>query len=352
MGRGTSGIDWLTAITLLVLAVFGLFILLTIDKSLFIQQGLFLVVGIILAFLVSRLDFVLLNWFAPFAYIFGNLLLAVSYLGPSIRGATRWIMLLGVQIQPSELVKPLLLLSFAWFISKFPPRNSKYIPLHLILFIIPFLLVYRQPDLGSSLIYALLWFSMMLAGGISLKLVLSGLVFLFLLLPGAWRVLAPYQKSRILTFINPALDPQGAGYNALQATIAIGSGQFFGKGLGLGTQSHLRFLPEFHTDFIFATLIEEVGFFGGIILLSVYVFLFIQIIRILWRETDNLFIFTYASGLFMMILSQIFINSGMNMGILPITGITLPFVSYGGSSLLSLAVSFGLLWGMQSQRKR
>jgi rod shape determining protein RodA len=154
-----------------------------------------------------------------------------------------------------------------------------------------------------------------------------------------------------LTFVDPALDPKGAGYNALQATIAVGSGQLFGKGLGLGTQSHLRFLPEYHTDFIFATLIEELGFIGGIILLAVYAVLLWRVLSLMWKRTDDAASFVFGMGLFSMILAQIFINAGMNMGILPITGITLPFISYGGSSLLSLMFALGLMQALIKRKE-
>jgi rod shape determining protein RodA len=272
--------------------------------------------------------------------------LIVSYLGPNIRGATRWIMIAGFQLQPSELVKPVLILFFAWLISKYPPREIKNIPIHIVLFILPFLLVFKQPDLGSSLVYMSVWIAMMLGGGLSVKFFISASFILSLIVPFAWHSLAGYQRNRFETFINPYVDPKGAGYNALQSAIAVGSGQIFGKGLGRGTQSHLRFLPEFHTDFIFATLIEELGFIGGILLFATYCLLLWRLIMLMWQWNHNLFLFSYATGLFAMIISQTFINIGMNMGLLPITGITLPFVSYGGSSLLSLSISFGMLWSM------
>ncbi len=171
--------------------------------------------------------------------------------------------------------------------------------------------------------------------------------FISLLLPFLWSHLASYQQSRILTFINPALDPKGAGYNALQSMIAVGSGQWWGRGLGRGTQSHLRFLPEFHTDFIFATLVEELGFLGGTLLLTGYAFLLYRIITPIFAgAVEDTRLFIYSFGLFAMLMSQIVINAGMNMGLFPITGITLPFVSYGGSSILSTAISFGILWAL------
>ena len=230
---------------------------------------------------------------------------------------------------------------------KYPPRQLRYFPIHFIFFFIPFLLVFTQPDLGTSIVYFFMWFSMMIAGGLSLFTVAFFGLVLFFLLPVGFSWLRDYQRTRILTFLDPALDPKGAGYNAIQAMIAVGSGQFFGRGLGRGTQSHLRFLPEFHTDFIFATLVEEFGFFGGFLLLLSYALLFIRIIIVTFTGAKHtLFVFTYAFGLFSMLLVQVFINAGMNMGLVPITGITLPLVSYGGSSVLSVAIGFGLLWAL------
>lgn len=347
MGRHAFTFDWITAIVLLCLGSFGLFILLTISEKYFVQQLMYLVVAFILLFVISRIDAELLWWFAPIGYVLANLFLLMSYLGPSIRGATRWILVFGVQLQPSELVKPFLILAFAFFMSKYSPRKLSNLPILLGLFIVPFLLVFKQPDLGSSIVYASFWAAMLLAGGLPVWLLLAGGVLGVLFLPFLWTHLAEYQKSRIATFLNPGLDPKGAGYNAIQAMIAVGSGQLFGRGLGRGTQSHLRFLPEYHTDFIFATLIEELGFIGGAILLSGYGVLLYRIIAPFVRgvvENTRLFIFSF--GLFAMILTQVVINVGMNMGLIPITGITIPFVSYGGSSLLSTAVSFGLLWSI------
>jgi rod shape determining protein RodA len=222
------------------------------------------------------------------------------------------------------------------------------LPIHFGLFLIPFFLVFHQPDLGSSLVYSFFWLAMLLAGGLPISVLVAVVLCVVLLLPGVWMVLLPYQKTRIMTFLNPTLDPKGAGYNALQAMIAVGSGQLFGKGLGLGTQSRLRFLPEQHTDFIFATLIEELGFLGGILLFLGYIVLLFRIIQPYFRGIkQEAAVFVYSLGLFAMLLSQIFINTGMNMGLIPITGITLPFVSYGGSSILSSTVAFGFLWALQ-----
>ncbi|OGG11086.1 hypothetical protein A2Z00_01765 [Candidatus Gottesmanbacteria bacterium RBG_13_45_10] len=348
MGRITRNIDWVTALLLLCLGSFGLFLLLTLGFDFFLQQLLYLALGFVLMALCSLVDPVLLWWFAPIGYILGNVFLLLSYLGPSIRGATRWIVLAGIQLQPSELSKPLFLLAFSYFFVRYSPRILRHIPLHIALFAIPFFLVFKQPDLGSSIVYGSFWASMLLAGGLPIGLFLIIFLVSSMIFPFAWGHLAQYQRDRILTFLNPALDPRGAGYNALQAMIAVGSGQAIGRGLGMGTQSHLRFLPEHHTDFIFATLIEELGFVGGLLLLSGYGLLLIRIVLPLYRRLrEDAGVFIYSIGLFAMLLSQIFINAGMNMGLIPITGITLPFVSYGGSSILSTAISFGLLWAIK-----
>ena len=353
MGRFFEHIDWVSGILIICLSSFGLFLLLTISQTLFFQQLLYLIFALVLLFIISQLDAVILWWLAPFAYGSSIFFLILSYIGPSIRGAQRWIMIGPAQLQPSELVKPLLLLAFARFMSEYPPRTIKNVAILSGLILIPFVLVFKQPDLGSSLVYAGFWLSMLLGAGFPVMIFALFMGIGGLLLPFAWHVLAQYQRDRILTFLHPSLDPKGAGYNALQAMIAVGSGEIFGRGLGRGTQSHLRFLPEFHTDFIFATLIEELGFVGGFVLMGGYALLLWRIISPLVRGVvTDAFPFIYSVGLFATILTQIFINTGMNMGLIPITGITLPFVSYGGSSLLSLALSFGFLWALQGQKRQ
>jgi len=261
-------------------------------------------------------------------------------------------MLGNTQIQPSELVKPFLLLAFSSFLMRFPPRNLKNILIQTVLFLIPFALVFRQPDLGSSIVYFCMWISMLFAYGMPFWILIIGAVLTAISSPLMWMFLAPYQKMRILTFLDPMHDPGGVGYNAMQSMIAVGSGSFFGRGLGLGTQSHLSFLPEFHTDFIFATLIEELGFLGGVLLLGLYALLLWRLIQPFFKSRiDDHFAYIYSIGLLSMLLSQIAINSGMNMGIIPITGITLPLISYGGSSLLSIMTSFGLLMALRERKQ-
>lgn len=341
-------IDWVVFLCLILLGIAGLFILITTNVALFWQQFGFLILGALLMYVVSRFDSVIMWWFAPYGYAFSLLLLVISYFGPPIRGATRWIMIVGMQLQPSEIVKPLLLLAFARLMTMYSPRLLRWFVLHGVALLVPVLLVFKQPDLGTAIVYVSSWFFMMIAGGLSLVFVTIVIAFLVLGAPFLWHVLAPYQRSRIETFINPTLDPKGAGYNALQAMIAVGSGHWFGRGLGRGTQSHLRFLPEYHTDFIFATLVEELGFIGGISLLLLYTVLLWQLLLPHIRgKIENPFVFFYTVGLFGVLVTQVLINSGMNIGILPVTGITLPLVSYGGSSILSLCVAFGILFSLR-----
>lgn len=345
MGRHSGrSLDWVILIALLLIGLVGLSVLLSISVSLFWQQLLFLVVGAGIIWFLSGLDAIVLYWFAPYGYILSLVLLAASYLGDPIRGSSRWIVIGGSQLQPSEIVKPLLILAFARAIVQFSPRSWRNLFLHATIFLVPFLLVFRQPDLGTSIVYGVSYLSMLVAGGFPLILFVIGGVVGVGGFPLFWNALAGYQKARIDTFLNPGIDPRGAGYNAIQAMIAVGSGQLFGRGLGRGTQSHLRFLPEYHTDFIFATLVEELGFVGGAVLLILFIVLLWRLLRPHIRGSiGNPFVFFYTIGLFGTLLTQVVINTGMNMGIIPVTGITLPFVSYGGSSIISLCIAFGLL---------
>jgi len=346
-------VNWIILLCLFLLGLVGLFILLTTNLVLFWQQLGFLIVGMLLMLVFSRVDPAVLWWIAPYGYILSLVLLAVSYVFDPIRGASRWIVIGGMQLQPSEVMKPFLILAFSRSIASFSPRRLMHSWIHGIVFAIPFVMVFRQPDLGSSIVYAVAWVSMMIAGGFPISILVLGSMISVAGFPVFWNTLAEYQKARLLTFIQPNTDPYGAGYNALQAMIAVGSGQIFGRGLGMGTQSHLRFLPEYHTDFIFATLVEELGFVGGLMLLLLYGTLLWQLISPYLRGAiGNTFVFFYTVGLFGILMAQVCINTGMNMGIIPVTGITLPFVSYGGSSILSLCIAFGMLISLRKHRAR
>lgn len=342
MGRRDFNFDWITFITTLFLQSIGLVVLLSLDFKLFSQQAVIAISSLILFWVITRLDFSLFEYLDNYIYVGCIVLLLLTFLGPNVRGATRWLEISGFRIQPSELIKPFLTISFASFLSKFPIEKSQYLPRHLVTFFIPFLLVLIQPDLGNAVVYACIWLTLVLIGGLSpVFLILGGMIF-GLIMPFGYSFLHNYQKIRLLTFINPSLDPQGTGYNALQSMITVGSGQLFGRGFGRGTQSLLKFLPEYHTDFIFATFSEEFGFIGGIILLGIFFVLLWRILTLSRLRSLHPLAMLYGMGFFIQIFIQVVVNVGMSLGVLPITGITLPYISLGGSSLLSLWIGLGI----------
>jgi rod shape determining protein RodA len=214
---------------------------------------------------------------------------------------------------------------------------------------IPALLIFKQPDLGSTLVVAAFWWAIFFAADLPLKYFIGTTVAALASLPLVWRFLAEYQKQRITAFLNPYADPRGSGYHLLQSIIAVGSGGFFGRGLGRGIQSQLRFLPESNTDFIFASLAEELGLAGSALLLIAYFLLLKRLLFIARQAPDN-FSQLLTVGVFAMMLFQLLVNIGMNLGILPITGITLPLVSSGGSSLLATMISLGLVHNISRQQ--
>jgi rod shape determining protein RodA len=347
MGRKNFRIDIITIANLLAIGLFGIFVLLSINRGFAIEQTISLIVGLVVLLIVSRIDGSIFYYTSPFLYVLIVFLLIITYFFPAIRGARRWIEVPGFQIQTSEAIKPLFLLSIAWFLSKFPPKKIHFIILHAVLFLIPTILIFKEPDLGTAIVFLSSWLGMMIAAGLPLPVLIVSILTCFVGMPFAWTHLAQYQQDRIITFLNPGIDPQGAGYNALQAMIAVGSGRVFGRGFGRGTQSQLQFLPERHTDFIFASLVEEFGLLGGAFLLFLYGLLLFRMLSPLLRGAiKNSWTHLFTIGFFMMIVTQVVINTGMNMGVVPVTGITLPLVSYGGSSIFSIGLSFGVFFSV------
>ncbi len=338
----TTLVDLPLLACLLLLSSFGAAVILSVAPNLFPTQVFFYLLGLGLYFLFSRIDYRIYKNLSRHFYVLGVLLLILTLiLGSESRGATRWIVIGSFQLQFSEILKPIFVLALASFFSEFRgARFTDYLKA-LFLSLLPMLLVFKQPDLGTAIVYLSGFALMVFASGASLLFLGASILVALILAPVGWYFLADYQRTRLLSFIAPNFDPQGASYNALQAVITVGSGMMFGKGLGLGTQSQLAFLPEKHTDFIFATLAEEFGFMGGSILLLVYFFLLWRIFSAVTRSHD-LFATLILIGLGTFLLTQVFINAGMNLGILPITGITLPLFSYGGSSILATMVSLGI----------
>lgn len=321
------------------------------DTSFFSQQLIWVCVSFVVFLFLASLDFRFLKKTKVLMtiYLFFIALLALLFVfGDTVKGATSWYNFGGFSFQPVDFVKLVLILMLAKYFSRrhVEIENPKHIFVSALYTALPFLLVFIQPDFGSAIIIFMIWFGMTLVSGISKKhlLVVFGLgtVAFFLL----WTfVFAPYQKSRIMTFLNPLSDIQGVGYNAYQSTIAVGSGQFFGKGVGYGTQSRLKYLPEYETDFIFAAFSEEWGFVGSLTIVMLYILLIWRILRMAMFAATN-FEMLFGLGLAILIMAHTIINIGMNIGLMPVTGITLPFMSYGGSNMLMLFSGLGVLMAM------
>jgi rod shape determining protein RodA len=309
-------------------------------------QVMYMVLGIGLMYVVSTLDYRLFM-FSPWPYYLALLAILVItvVVGAEARGSVRWLEIFGVRLQTSEMAKPLIILFLANLFTKQYPANWKKLFSLLLLSFAPVVLVFIQPDLGTALILGSIVAVGLITAGIDFKRLFALVGIGLLLIPLALGLLKPYQRNRLTSFIEPTKDPLGTGYNAAQAMIAVGSGRLFGRGLGQGTQSQLNFLPERHTDFIFASLVEEMGFLGGMLIICAYLGLgwgLLGVARAAPTEEGSL----VAVMVLSLILTQAFINMGMNMGIMPVTGITLPFVSVGGSSLISLCLMTGLCFSI------
>ena len=313
----------------------------TVPDLFWVQLG-FLAVGILLAFVFYKLDFTVALNLSTLIYIFSVFLLVITlFFGDSVRGATRWLGVGPFAPQTSEIVKPLLVLAYAGFLVNHKLDKLKNLLLYLVMVGTPVILVKIQPDLGSALVLSALAAFMAVFGGLSAKKISLFLLLLLLLIPLSPYFLKDYQLDRLESFINPYHDPRGRGYNVIQSVIAIGSGGIFGKGVRLGTQSHLNFLPERHTDFIFASFAEEFGLLG----ISLTLVAYFSLLSLLLATVEKLKGQEYrllGIGIIAILLFQTVVNIGMNLGMMPVTGITLPFFSYGGSSLLSFMALLGM----------
>jgi len=311
----------------------------------FKKQLVFSIFGVVLMMSANLFDYRALKNYTGIFYVSACfVLLAVLFIGSSIRGTTSWFSFGSFNFQPAEFVKIVVIIIMAKYLAK---ENSflnsfKKIVISGTYISLPVLLIILQPDLGSALVLIFIWFSMLFVAGVNKKYIMSILFVGLLLFMASWSyTLEDYQKDRITTFINPQSDPYGAGYNVIQSVIATGSGMIWGKGLGHGSQSQLNFLPEKHTDFIFAVIAEEMGFIGVLFVFGLFGIVFYRLFEIV-RESQNNFGKLLVLGTILMLMFHIIINAGMNMGIMPVTGIPLPFISYGGSSLISFLIMIGL----------
>lgn len=338
-------------LSLILISILGLVIISSVAPDLFLQQLFYFFLGFVLFFFLSSLDFRIFEHLSTPLYFFSIIaLFSTIFFGQITRGAIRWISIGTVSLQPSEFVKPFLIVFFASFFTKTEKLSAGQFFVSLLLLALPLFLIFVEPALGGAILVFVAIVGIWVARGLSLKQVISFFLLGIISLPIVWLLLRDYQRARILSFLNPYSDPLGAGYNMIQSVIAIGSGRIFGRGLGRGTQSHLAFLPERHTDFIFASLVEEFGLLGASFLLASYFFCLYRILKI-GQNSPSQFGLFYCSGFFLMFAFQVFVNIGMNIGIIPITGITLPLVSYGGSSLVATMISLGIVESIARSQK-
>jgi rod shape determining protein RodA len=361
-----------------------------VRSSLYLRQFSFILLSFIVMYIVLKIPTTILDILIFPGFFITLILLIVVFFMPPVNNAYRWINVAGINVQPSELAKIFMILSCAKVIHKVNMPKLQILLKSSVFLLFPFILVIRQPDLGTALVLIVAYVVMLAQAGIPLLIIFIlmtplisivtsffipafvvftlGLIYLLykkklsiplisfiivinlffmFMTPVLWNTMKPYQQSRILTFIDPSRDPLNTGYQIIQARIAVGSGQLFGKGFLEGTQKNMNFLPEQHTDFIFSVLAEEFGFFGSILLLSVFFFFFVRIVKNIYRSEIRERQIAMA-GILGYLFFQVIINIGMNIGLTPTTGITLPFISYGGSSLIvnSLAVALVLKYSM------
>lgn len=352
-----KSIDYFLVFLILILAAISFMVMYSIDggkiayytKNHFIRFSVFFVLFLFLSFVRIRF------WFIS-SYIFYLIILAmlvmVFYFGVTASGSQRWINLYFINIQPSELMKIAIIICFARYYHRMQSadlQNFKNIFLPLVLLTIPCIFVVAQPDLGTAILIAISGIFVMWIAGLNIKYFVYTGIMLLVSTPFIISLLKPYQKLRILTFFNPERDPLGAGYQIIQSKIAIGSGGFFGKGFLDGTQTRFDFVPEQSTDFIFCTIGEEWGFFGSLIFIVVFVALLIRVINLAERQRST-FCRIYGYGVASVLFVHFAINIGMTIGLAPVIGIPLPFISYGGSSLIGFTILLFIFLNLDSYR--
>lgn len=338
--------DILALLSIFALGSISLLTISSVNKSLADNQLIFWAIGLVAFFISSHFDY--RNWqkLSTVFYIFVILsLLLLIFVGDPVRGSVRWFDLGPFRIQPSELAKLSTILLLASFFSQRSAGNLKNAFVSFLLILSPTFLIFRQPDLGNALVIFAIWLGISFSAGFKFKYLLLLFALGLVLSLFEFEFLSDYQKSRLDTFINPTADPLGQGYNIIQAKIALGSGGFFGKGLGHGSQSQLNFLPEAESDFIFASLVEQLGFVGGSLIILVFSLLLTRIIKI--SRSKDRYATLIIAGVISFLTFQFLVNTGMNMGLLPVTGITLPLVSYGGSSLITTLFLLGIVFSIK-----
>jgi len=362
--RLIKNFDWVTLCVAVLISLVGIMTIYSATRPLgaeeqsayYIKQMSWLILGLFVLLFVVSIDYMWINRFSLPVYIIGiMLLIAVFILGRTGMGAQRWLNLGPVSFQPSEIFKLIYIIMLSRYLSalKSPLDTVSLLRVFFFITAFPFLLLVKQPDLGTALIVILIFVSLAVARGLYKKVVilvvLIGLISMPFLGNIFWEGLKDYQKSRLVAFIEPDIDPSGIGYHLNQSKITVGSGNFFGKGYMRGTQGPFRFLPEKHTDFIFAVFAEEWGFFGSLILFFLYLVLILRGLDTARKAKDN-FGRLLALGITFMFLIYFVINVGMTLGLMPVVGVPLPFMSYGGTALLSNLISVGILINIRTRR--
>ena len=349
-------LDLPIVLNLILVCIFGLLILYSAvgrDPDPVLAQSLKICAGFFIMFAVAQIPPVFFMRLAPWFFFFSVFLLLITFFyGLEIKGSKRWLKIPGViSFQPSELMKLALPIMLARYLQdRHLPPKARYIFWAIIMISIPVMLIGSQPDLGTSVILISTGVFVLFVSGISWRLVFGSLAIGFALAPALWLLMREYQRQRILILLNPESDALGAGWNIIQSKTAIGSGGIFGKGLFQGTQSNLDFLPETKTDFVLAVLGEELGFSGVILLLILYSLLIWRGVILAVNAQDTFGRLVSVSIIFTFFV-YVFVNIGMVSGVLPVVGVPLPFVSYGGTSVLTLFAGFGVMMSIQNHRR-
>ena len=364
--RLIQNFDWLTLSIVIVISIIGILTIFSatrlpsagesVQATFYIKQMVWLVISLLALVLFISFDYVWLGRIALPLYVTGLvLLLIVLIAGRTGMGAQRWISLGPLSFQPSEFFKLMFIVMLSSYYSFIRESLgiSGLLRVFFLIVLVPFILLFKQPDLGTAIVVFLIFISISLAKGLHRKVIIMivavGIISLPFLGNIMWTGLKDYQKNRIIAFIDPEVDPSGIGYHINQSKIAIGSGEFFGKGYLEGTQGPFRFLPEKHTDFIFAVFAEEWGFMGSVLLLSLYLLLILRGLDTANKAKDD-FGRLLALGITFMFSIYFFVNVGMTLGIMPVVGIPLPFMSYGGTALLSNYISIAVLINIRTRR--
>jgi rod shape determining protein RodA len=316
-----------------------------------LAQSLNMAIGLGVMWSVAQLPPQKLMHFGAPLYVVGVILLILVLLfGIRVNGATRWLSLGFTRIQPSELLKIAVPLMLAWYLHKHEAAlKARHYLVACLLLLVPFVLIAKQPDLGTAILVGAAGCYVLFFAGLPWKVIVGLGCVAASAAPFAWTMLHDYQRKRILTMVDPTSDPLGAGYHIIQASIAIGSGGAFGKGWLGGTQTHLEFIPEPHTDFIFAVYAEERGLVGNVILLLLYLLLITRALMIA-ANASTLFARVMAGSIALSLFTYVFVNIGMVSGILPVVGVPLPFMSYGGTAVVTLSIAIGILMSIQTHR--